>query len=146
MLITDEENKERDHPFIAGQAIWSSISLEIESCPFFLVCSEVRESGAWFRQTSIVYGLRNLLVMSQRIQNNQDERFAQVALLSAEGANLDKPWSMYNLHEIWIEETSGQETREIYITEERQEIHYSCTSTNSHGRRRVMVFAANRPS
>ncbi len=141
MLITDEENRERNHPIFIGQAIWSSVNLEIASCPYFLVCTEIREDGEWFRQTSIVYGLRNLMAVSHRILANENERIVQVTLITTNSSNQDKPWSMHNLQEVWIDETDEWHSKEIYVTEDLQEFYYSHLSATLNSRSKVRVFS-----
>lgn len=141
MLITNEENKERDHPFFKGQAIWSSITLEIASCPYFLVSSDIREEGEWFRQTSIVYDLPNLLATTHRILTNENERIFQVALITLDIPNQGKTWSMHNLQEIWIDKTDERHGKEIYVAKDLQEFCYPHLSPNFASRSKVRVFS-----
>ncbi len=142
MLITNEENRERNHPLFTGQAVWSSVTLEIDSCPYFLVSSDIQEDGIWYRQTSIVYDLRNLMTISRRILANENERIAQVALITPTDGDQDKTWGMHNLREIWIDKTGNRSSKEIYVTEDLQEFYYShyAPISNSFGKIKIFSF------
>lgn len=141
MLITDQVNKEQNHPLFIGQAIWSSVTLEIDNCPYFLVCSEIKEDGERFLQTSIVYGLRNLLALSRRVLTGNHEKIVQVALITLEEITQKTPWTMHNLREIWIDLTDVRNGRERYLTEDLREFYYSHYSPFTISSRAVKVFS-----